>query len=55
MITSHLSRVNSYSQSVKTTIPHHIIKELRLKFKDVVEWQVQVNKGKKYACIRKLS
>jgi hypothetical protein len=51
---SHLTRINDISRSIKTTIPRKIIEELKLDFDDVIEWKVDVEKGHKFARVRKL-
>ena len=42
------------SDSVRTTIPKSIARELKIGIRDIVEWKIESKKGEKYACIRKL-
>jgi hypothetical protein len=48
---SHLAKVSKDAQSIKTTIPLTIVKKLKLRFTDVIEWYIT---EKDEVCIRKL-
>lgn len=53
-IVSHITRVNSISQSSKIIFPKRIIKELGLKWNnDYIEWKVVVRGGQKMAIVQK--
>ena len=45
---------NVKSESLRATIPKEIKEYLELKIGDVIEWESYIEKGKKYAKIRKL-
>jgi bifunctional DNA-binding transcriptional regulator/antitoxin component of YhaV-PrlF toxin-antitoxin module len=49
-----ISKANSISSSLRTTIPNDIVEYLDLKIGDVIDWDEYQEKGKKYARIRKL-
>ena len=51
---TRISKANSISSSLRTTIPNDIVEYLDLKIGDVIDWDEYQEKGKKYACIRKL-
>jgi bifunctional DNA-binding transcriptional regulator/antitoxin component of YhaV-PrlF toxin-antitoxin module len=51
---TRVSKANSVSSSLRTTIPNEIVDYLGLKIGDVVDWEESQEKGKKYARIRKL-
>ena len=51
---TRISKANSISSSLRTTIPNDIVEYLDLKLGDVVDWEEYQEKGKKYARIRKL-
>jgi hypothetical protein len=51
---TRISKANSVSSSLRTTIPNDIVKHLNLRIGDVVDWDEYQEKGKKYARIRKL-
>lgn len=48
---SHLAKVSKDAQSIKTTIPRNIVKKLRLRLTDVLEWYIT---EKNEVCVRKL-
>jgi bifunctional DNA-binding transcriptional regulator/antitoxin component of YhaV-PrlF toxin-antitoxin module len=51
---TRISKANSISSSLRTTIPNDIVEYLELKIGDVIDWDVYQERGKKYARIRKL-
>lgn len=51
---TRISKANSISSSLRTTIPNDIVEYLDLKIGDVIDWDEYQEKGKKYARIRKL-
>jgi hypothetical protein len=51
---TRISKANSISSSLRTTIPNDIVEYLDLKLGDVVDWEEYQEKGKKYARVRKL-
>ena len=51
---TRISKANSISSSLRTTIPNDIVIYLDLKLGDVVDWEEYQEKGKKYARVRKL-
>jgi bifunctional DNA-binding transcriptional regulator/antitoxin component of YhaV-PrlF toxin-antitoxin module len=51
---TRISKANSVSSSLRTTIPYEIVDYLGLKIGDVVDWEESHEKGRKYARIRKL-
>jgi bifunctional DNA-binding transcriptional regulator/antitoxin component of YhaV-PrlF toxin-antitoxin module len=51
---TRISKANSVSSSLRTTIPYEIVDYLGLKIGDVVDWEESQEKGRKYARIRKL-
>jgi bifunctional DNA-binding transcriptional regulator/antitoxin component of YhaV-PrlF toxin-antitoxin module len=51
---TRVSKANSVSSSLRTTIPNEIVGYLDLKLGDVIDWEESSEKGKKYARIRKL-
>jgi bifunctional DNA-binding transcriptional regulator/antitoxin component of YhaV-PrlF toxin-antitoxin module len=51
---TRVSKANSISSSLRTTIPNEIVDYLGLNIGDVVDWEESSEKGKKYARIRKL-
>jgi hypothetical protein len=51
---SHLTRVNSSSNSSKTIVPRRIIERLNLRYDDdYVEWRMEIRGGRKLATVRK--
>ena len=53
--TSKLAKAHNESDSVRTTIPEEIVKELGLQVGDVVEWKSFKVDGKEGVFLRKLS
>jgi bifunctional DNA-binding transcriptional regulator/antitoxin component of YhaV-PrlF toxin-antitoxin module len=51
---TRISKANSISSSLRTTIPNDIVEYLDLKMGDVIDWDEYQERGKKYARIRKL-
>jgi bifunctional DNA-binding transcriptional regulator/antitoxin component of YhaV-PrlF toxin-antitoxin module len=51
---TRISKANSISSSLRTTIPNDIVEYLDLKIGDVIDWDEYQERGKKYARIRKL-
>ena len=51
---TRISKANTISSSLRTTIPNDIVEYLDLKLGDVVDWDEYQEKGRKYARIRKL-
>jgi hypothetical protein len=51
---SHTARVKKNAVSIKTTIPHSIVKSLELGFNDLLQWQLEMKKGKKVATVSKV-
>jgi bifunctional DNA-binding transcriptional regulator/antitoxin component of YhaV-PrlF toxin-antitoxin module len=51
---TRISKANTISSSLRTTIPNDIVEYLDLKIGDVVDWDEYQEKGRKYARIRKL-
>jgi bifunctional DNA-binding transcriptional regulator/antitoxin component of YhaV-PrlF toxin-antitoxin module len=51
---TRISKANSISSSLRTTIPNDIVEYLDLKIGDVIYWDEYQERGKKYARIRKL-
>jgi bifunctional DNA-binding transcriptional regulator/antitoxin component of YhaV-PrlF toxin-antitoxin module len=51
---TRISKANSISSSLRTTIPNDIVEYLGLKIGDVIDWDEYQERGKKYARIRKL-
>lgn len=53
-IISHLTRVNSSSNSSKTIVPRKIIEGLNLQYDDdYLEWRMEMKGGRKVVTIRK--
>ena len=51
---SHLTRVNSSSNSSKTIVPKKIIEGLNLRYDDdYLEWRIEARGGRKVATVRK--
>ncbi|MGC2574096.1 MAG: hypothetical protein WA364_21490 [Candidatus Nitrosopolaris sp.] len=51
---SHLTRVNSSSNSSKTIVPKKIIEGLNLRYDDdYLEWRMEMRGGRKVATVRK--
>ena len=51
---SHLTKVNSSSNSSKTIVPRKIIEGLNLRYDDdYLEWRIEMRGGRKVATIRK--
>jgi hypothetical protein len=51
---SHLTRVNSSSNSSKTIVPRKIIEALNLRYDDdYLEWRIEMRGGRKVATVRK--
>jgi hypothetical protein len=52
---SHITKATSTSNSLRTTIPEGIAKDMHLEIGDVLDWEVSTTeKGKKHAKVRKL-
>jgi hypothetical protein len=51
---SHTARVRNDSVSIKTIIPHSIAKSLEVGFNDLLQWQLEMRKGKKVAMVSKV-
>jgi hypothetical protein len=51
---SHTARVKKNAVSIKTTIPYSVAKTLELGFNDLLQWQLDVRKGKKVAMVSKV-
>jgi antitoxin component of MazEF toxin-antitoxin module len=52
---SHITKATTTSNSLRTTIPEDVVKEMHLEIGDILDWDViQTEKGKKHAKVRKL-
>jgi antitoxin component of MazEF toxin-antitoxin module len=53
---SHITKATTTSNSLRTTIPEDVVKNMGLNIGDVLDWEVHAagEKGKKYAKVRKL-
>jgi hypothetical protein len=52
---SHVTKATTNSNSLRTTIPEDIVKDMKLEIGDVIDWEVIASeKGKKHAKVRKL-
>ena len=51
---SHLTRVNSFSNSSKTIVPRKIIEGVELRYDDdYLEWRIEMSGSRKVAIVRK--
>ncbi len=51
---SHVVRASPRSESLRTTIPKDVVRELGIKLGDVLDWEIEGGDGKKIARVRKL-
>ena len=51
---SRISKANKISTSARTTIPKKVMDDLQLDVGDGLVWETYVDKGKKYARLRKV-
>jgi bifunctional DNA-binding transcriptional regulator/antitoxin component of YhaV-PrlF toxin-antitoxin module len=53
---SHITKATTTSNSLRTTIPEDIAKDMDMNIGDILDWEVHTagEKGKKYAKVRKL-
>ncbi len=51
---STVARASTNSPSVRATIPEDIAKEMQLSVGDVLDWEIEIRKGRKVAIVRKL-
>ncbi len=53
---SHLAKVSRKTDSLRTTIPQNVVKELELVYKGVMRWEIYTEKstGEKIAKVRKV-
>jgi hypothetical protein len=52
---SHITKATTTSNSLRTTIPEDIAKDMHLEIGDVLDWEVSTTeKGKIHAKVRKL-
>jgi bifunctional DNA-binding transcriptional regulator/antitoxin component of YhaV-PrlF toxin-antitoxin module len=51
---TRITKANTISKSLRTTIPYEIVEYLDLQVGDVVDWEEVPEKGKRYVRIRKL-
>ena len=53
--TTHITKATTTSNSLRTTIPEDIVKDMHLEIGDVPDWEViPTEKRKKHAKVRKL-
>jgi bifunctional DNA-binding transcriptional regulator/antitoxin component of YhaV-PrlF toxin-antitoxin module len=52
---SHITKATTTSNSLRTTIPEEVVKDMKLNEGDVLDWEVKTTeKEKLYAKVRKL-
>jgi hypothetical protein len=52
---SHITKATTTSNSLRTTIPEDVVKDMKLSEGDVLDWEVNTtDKGKIYAKVRRL-
>jgi hypothetical protein len=52
---SHVTKAATTSNSLRTTIPENVVKDMKLNDGDVLDWEVNtMEKGRTYAKVRRL-
>jgi hypothetical protein len=51
---TRLTKANTKSGSIRTTVPQRVVDALKLDLKDVLEWRIDVEKGEKVVRVKKL-